>query len=373
MLSEKNRIFDIPGLDGVRALAVCAVIIFHAGFNQFMPGGYLGVDVFFTLSGFLITTIIIWEIEANGTFSVWSFVNRRLKRLYPALIVVVVLSGMYALIFAQDAIKPIYNNFLPSIFYYSNLHQLYNDLPYFEQFGRPNPLQHLWSLAVEMHFYMVWPFVFLLYYKRFKGYYKYIALILTIALTIWSVLFVVRLNIPFDVKPERFYFRTDTRVADIIFGALLAFYFDAPVSSRLRIHRSSIVTSLGWGSLLLLLAAFSYIDESSFWLYRGGFTVVSLATCLLIICASTGNDIFYRFFNSKPLIWIGERSYSLYLWHWPVFTFFRPGEELFDDPFISLFLRLLLTFALASITYKYVELRFKRGVFQAYGDRKSVV
>lgn len=373
MLSEKSRKFEIPGLDGVRALAVCAVILFHAGFNEFMPGGYLGVDVFFALSGFLITTIILYEVDSNGSFSLLNFIKRRLKRLYPALLIVVVVSTIYALAFSQDAIKSIADDFLPSILYYSNIHQLAHDLPYFEQFGRPHPLQHLWSLAVEMHFYLIWPFVFLLYSPRFKERYKWFVIFSTIALTLWSIYFAIRLNIPLDVKPERFYFRTDTRVADIVFGALLALSF-SPLSSQLvKPNRSLLITLLGWASLLLLLSAFAFIDESSFWLYRGGFTAVSLATCFLIVVASTGDDVLYRLFNSKPLVWIGERSYSLYLWHWPVFTFFRPGEELPDDLFVSFILRLLLTGALASLTYKYVEIRFKRGFFEAYGTISKFV
>lgn len=373
MQLNPNTKILIPGLDGIRALAVTAVILFHEGINNLVPGGYLGVDVFFTLSGFLITSLILNEATTNGSFSFQEFLKRRFKRLYPALLAVVVTCCIYSIFFANDSLKPIKNDLLPSIFYYSNFHQLINELPYFEQFERRRPFQHLWSLAVEMHFYLIWPILFVSYTIERHNYYKYLILFLAVMLTIWGIYLASDLNIPLDTNPEKFYFRTDTRVANIIFGAFLAFCFQPTSQGNYKFLKGPFSYVAGWGSLMLLIIAFIMIDESFYWLYRGGFSIISLATCYLIVYTSSEDSFLYRIFNFKFMSWLGARSYSLYLWHWPVYSFFRTGEELPGNPYVSAALRILLTIVLADLTFRFIETRFKGRISNAYGTLSRIV
>jgi peptidoglycan/LPS O-acetylase OafA/YrhL len=373
-MQEKMRSrLIIPGLDGVRAIAVTCVILFHAGIYNLLPGGYLGVDVFFTLSGFLITSLILNEIESTGSFDLMGFIKRRFKRLYPALLFVIFACCTYSLFFATDSINSIKSDITPAILYYSNYHQLLNELPYFEQFGRPHPFQHLWSLAIEMHFYLVWPIIFLFYGFIKKKYFIYIAFCITVGVALWSLYLALDLDIPLNSKPEKFYFRTDTRISDILWGAFFAFCFDPKITNVESVFKKNAKAIFGVLSIVILGVAFALIDETSKWLYRGGFSVVSLATCFLIVASSSRSGVISSIFNSKYMCLIGKRSYSLYLWHWPVFTYLRAGEELPSNAYVSLFIRLLITGALAELTYRFIEVRFKRSFFNVYGQMSRIV
>lgn len=355
----------IEGLDGIRALAVAAVIIFHADLGHFLPGGFLGVDVFFVLSGYLITSLLFQELENTSTISFAGFYVRRIKRLLPALLTVLFACSAYSACFAHDAIQALRNDIPPALLYFSNLWQLIDAQPYFEQFGRPHALQHLWSLAIEEQFYILWPL--LVFFFRFR---KNLTLTILIGLLglcsiAWMAWLAELNNIPYENKPERLYFGTDTHAIGLLLGAFLASCYRPKVTSPSAAPWHWNL--LGSAALIYLIACFLLLDESSGFLYRGGFASVSLATVLLILGASHHGSVANILFQHPLGDWIGKRSYSLYLWHWPVFVYFRPGEELPDNMAVSCLIRLCLTVALSDATYRFIELPIRTHGLQAFG------
>ncbi len=345
----------IAGLDGLRAIAVVAVMIFHADLFHFLPGGFLGVDVFFSISGFLITSLIFHELNKYGQLRFFNFYLRRAKRLLPALYGLLFFCIVYSLCFAPDAIQALQNDTLPSLFYLSNYWQLFDEQPYFERFGRPHALQHLWSLAIEGQFYLIWPFLLLLVY-RVKNQLPahWIIAIASGLATLWMAWLAEVYNIPYEHAPERLYFGTDTHAIGLIFGAFLASWqAHRPPRFDLPAHRSLVVA----GSLALcyLIGTFFYLDESSGFLYRGGFASVAIATCLLIALAAHPGNWANQLLEHPVTRWLGQRSYSLYLWHWPIFVFLRPDIELPQDPYLGFAIRMSFTLVLADFSYRYIE------------------
>lgn len=275
----------IEGLDGIRAVAVIAVIIFHADIDSFLRGGFLGVDVFFVLSGFLITSLIFCELKNTGSIDFKGFYASRARRLLPALLTVLFASAVYTTCFAPDATKALANDITPALLYYSNIWQLIDAQPYFEQFGRPHALQHLWSLAIEEQFYLIWPPLALLFFRLKKKISSTAVIgLLGIAATAWTWWLADYYSIPYENKPERLYFGTDTHAMGLLVGACLASFF-RPENHKER--PSQLVSDLSSVlALACLLIAFVVLDESSGFLYRGGFAVISILTALLIIGSS---------------------------------------------------------------------------------------
>lgn len=356
----------IEGLDGIRALAVAAVIVFHADLNHFLPGGFLGVDVFFVLSGFLITSLLFRELAFTGTISFAGFYLRRSRRLLAALFAVLFACAAYTAGYAQDAVQALRNDIPPALLYYSNFWQLLDEQPYFERFGRPHALQHLWSLAIEEQFYIFWPPLLMLIF-RWRKYLSPAWIIggLGLCSILWMGWLAELHNIPYENKPERLYFGTDTHAMGLLLGAFLAScYWPVVNSSSLSGWKS---TALGVMALGYLLASFLFLDESSGFLYRGGFASVSLATVLLIISVARRGSITHTLFQNSWAEWLGQRSYSLYLWHWPVFVYFRPGEELSDNLASAFMVRLGLTVLLSDLTYRLIEQPVRMHGLQAFG------
>lgn len=363
---QQNLSQRIEGLDGLRALAVVAVITYHADIKHFLRGGFLGVDVFFAISGFLITSLLLRELETSGTISFPGFYIRRAKRLFPALLGVLFICTLYTIGFAQDAIKALQSDLLPALLYYSNFWQLMDAQPYFEHFGRPHALQHLWSLAIEEQFYILWPIcLFILFRLR-----KVLPLPLIIgtfsACSIaWMAWLAIVNDIPYEAASERLYFGTDTHAMGLLLGALLASISrpndEATYKSRWFCH------VLGTTALVYLIACFFFLDESIGFLYRGGFASVALATLFLIHSAAQHGSLVNVIFDSRVLAWLGKRSYSLYLWHWPVFVFLRPGEELPDNLVIATLVRLCVTIILAHFSYEFIEQPFRMYKFRTLG------
>lgn len=356
----------VEGLDGLRALAVMAVIIYHADIEHFLPGGFLGVDVFFVLSGFLITRLLFKELEASGTISLAHFYIRRTRRLLPALLCVLSASALYTVWFARDAISALQSDLLPALLYFSNFWQLVDAQPYFERFGRPHALQHLWSLAIEEQFYLLWPPLLMLLYRCRRA----VPLPLVVGglaacSAAWMALLAYVYNVPFEHPPERLYFGTDTHAMGLLLGAMLASFAD----SKGQAGRGGgwLSQLLGSTALAYLLSCFFFLDESSGFLYRGGFASVSLATLLLIQSASHHGSLTNVIFRNSMLDWLGKRSYSLYLWHWPIFVYFRPGEELPDNLLVATLIRLGVTLLLAQLTYHLIEQPIRIHGLRAFG------
>lgn len=358
----------LPGLDGIRAIAVAAVLFYHANLS-WIPGGFLGVTVFFVLSGYLITSLLLSEWNKRERVNLGAFWVRRARRLLPALYALLFVTLAFAAVFLPGELARLRYDAVAAFFYATNWYFVFSHQSYFQSVGRPSLFEHLWSLAVEEQFYLLWPVIFFLG-MRFTGR-REMALftfLLAVASSIWMGL----LYSP-DADPSRVYYGTDTRAAEILFGAALAFVRPpgrlyepgkALLSSRrLRAFFSPIALDVaGLASLGVMFASMLLIGEFEPFLYRGGFVLVSLATLGVIAVAVEPRARFgARMLGREPLRWIGLRSYSIYLWHWPVFDMTRPALDVPFGGWPLLALRLGVTVLLADLSYRFVETPIRRG------------
>lgn len=360
----------IPGLDGIRAIAVLAVIIYHSGTSwmgeSWLPGGFLGVDVFFVLSGFLITSLLLSEREKTGRVDFKQFYLRRARRLLPALFTMLALTAVLALTVARDAAAQMYHDAIAAIFYVTNWAYIFSDTSYFEAIGRPPLLQHLWSLAVEEQFYLIWPVVAMLLYrwKKRDGVWRG-ALYGALGSTALMVILAFVWNMPTN-DASRIYFGTDTHLMGLMLGAALAaVYRPGRVRRALPFLARMLIWGVGIASLLALIWFLFNTHEDSQWLYRGGFFVISGVVALLIAAASHPAVAFGKVLATQPMRYIGERSYGLYLYHWPIFLVTRPTIDLpFPDPWATV-LRFGLLFAVAELSFRFIEMPIRRGAIGA--------
>jgi peptidoglycan/LPS O-acetylase OafA/YrhL len=349
-----------PGLDGMRALAVAGVVLYHAGVS-WMPGGFLGVDVFFVLSGYLITSLLLAERARAGRVGFKAFWMRRARRLLPAVLLVVFVCLLAASTIARDDLSRTRGDALSSVVYLTNWHLIIASHSYFNAFGRPSLLQHLWSLAVEEQFYLFWPLVLLgsltLVGRRWT-------IVLTLLLALASTALMWGLYNP-NGDPSRVYYGTDTRAATLLVGALLAFAWPlGELSGEVSRRASRMLDGIGLVALLAVLALFSRAHDYDPWLYRGGFLLVALCTAVLIAVVVHPAASLGRALGWRPFRWIGQRSYGIYLWHWPVMMLSRPG---IDVPWRGTFVilaQIALTVALAALSYRYVEMPIRNGTAQ---------
>ena len=360
----------LPGLDGVRALAVIGVLLYHADLS-WIPGGFLGVDVFFVLSGFLITSLILEEFDRSGKVDFRKFYLGRARRLLPALILVLVVVSLAAALVYQDAARQLASDVVASIFYVNNWWYIAADQSYFEFIGRPPLLKHLWSLAVEEQFYLVWPAIAFLAMRRFarKGVFA-VAATLAILSTIWMLQLAVANGFPDFADPSRAYFGTDSHSMGLLIGAAMAtFWRPGRMRRSLPTGASAIITAIGIAALLAVIWFFVFVGEFTPWLYRGGFLGLALIVATLIAAASHPGVGLGKAMGTQPWRYIGQRSYGLYLWHWPVFMATRPGLDLSLDGVPLLILRLGLTVGIAELSFRFVEMPIRRGVIQRYAAR----
>ena len=360
----------LAGLDGLRALAVIAVVLYHAGVD-FVPAGFLGVEIFFVISGYLITSLLLSEHAATSAVSLRRFWMRRARRLLPALFLLVAVVLTYFAIFLPGEVATVRGDALAAVAYVSNWAFILRDTPYFEQVGRPSPLLHLWSLAIEEQFYVIWPPLFV-GLMALRG--RALLFAAIVAGIVGSSVLMAVLYEPFaDVS--RVYYGTDTRAAGLLFGAALAVVWRA---GALPAPRGRVVAWLFYASGLArllrvsldiaglaALAGLAYIvvTFNSFQpaLYLGGFALVSALTVIVIAAAVAPGGRLGRVLGVAPLRAIGLRSYSIYLWHWPIFIVTRPGIDVHLGEIELLAVRLALTLLLAEISYRFVEMPIRHG------------
>jgi peptidoglycan/LPS O-acetylase OafA/YrhL len=373
--SSSQKFTHLAGLDGLRAVAVLAVIFYHLNLNGFFPGGFLGVDIFFTLSGFLITSLLLREHEAGGV-SLSSFYLRRFRRLAPAMLGVIAVCALLVPSLAGDATKQLGKDIPAALFYYSNWWQIVSEQSYFEMTNRPPLLQHLWSLAIEEQFYLLWPLLFLVAvsYAGRRGLIL-LAASLTLLTAGWMAFLAVQGNIPLEADPNRLYLGTDTHTSGLFAGTLLAclwnpWRLDAWLSTRLRSPR--FASALGTAGLVALMALFVWANETQDWLYRGGFLLVAVATAAAIIGATAPGSLLGRVLGVPVMRYLGDRSYGLYLWHWPVFVLLRPQD--FAVPLaVTELLRLAITFLAAELSFRYIEDPFRQGSLLAWSRPRQAL
>jgi peptidoglycan/LPS O-acetylase OafA/YrhL len=367
----------LPGLDGLRAISVLAVLAFHHYFigghePGFAPGGFLGVEVFFVVSGYLITALLLGERRRTGRVSLKRFWIRRARRLLPALLVMLGVVVLYALLFLPDSVNRLKSDSIAALTYTSNWWLVISHQSYASEAGRPALLKHLWSLAIEEQFYLFWPPLLLLGLRKIGR-----------AKTLWTVLGValassILMAVVVSGSINAAYYSTSTRLSGLLLGSAMAFFF-APYQVRGRPGRGvRVVLDLtGALGLFVLLWSFShftfpFLPSSNLSVFRGGFLLVDLATLLVIASVVHPRSDGGAVLGILPLRWIGLRSYSLYLWHYPIFCVTRPGLDVPLHGWPLLLLRLVLAFGAADLSYRYVETPIRNGAIGRYLERLRI-
>ncbi|HEX3597978.1 MAG TPA: acyltransferase family protein [Polyangiaceae bacterium] len=349
---HSHRIPHVAALDGLRGLGVTGVLLFHA--NGLLPGGYLGVDLFFVLSGYLITCLLLAEHETTGRIDLSSFWVRRARRLFPALLSLMPAVALYGRYVARaDELEALRLQALASLGYLANWHAIFGHRSYWQLFAAPSPLEHTWSLSIEEQFYVLWPLVVTLVLRRHG---KRTILALSLALCVLSMGAMMLLFQPGDTS--RAYLGTDTRMAGILSGAALATLLPPG-----RTLPAALVRGLDWlgvGAALGLGVAWCTLSGTRPFLYHGGFWLTELAVLVLIVCAVMGEKSFVaRALSVRPLASLGIISYGVYLWHWPVNVFLTEDRtHLHGVPFQAM--RFALTFTIAAASYRFLERPIRR-------------
>ena len=365
----------LPGLDGLRAVSVLAVLAFHhyfiGGHEQgFAPGGFLGVEVFFVVSGYLITSLLLAERRrTHGGVSLKRFWMRRARRLLPALFALLAVVILYALLFLPDSINALKSNTLAALSYTSNWWLIISHQSYASEAGRPELLKHLWSLAIEEQFYLLWPPVLVLGLRKL-GRRRMLMTMLAVALASSALM---ALLVSGSINAA--YYGTDTRLSGLLLGSMMAFFF-APYQIRRAPGRGvrdvlDVAGVVGLGVLLWSFRHFTFpsLQSSDTTVFRGGFLLVDLATLLVIAAVVHPRSDAGRVLGWRPLRWVGVRSYGLYLWHYPIFCVTRPGLDVPLHGWPLLVLRLGLSFGAAELSYRYVESPIRGGAIGRYLDR----
>jgi peptidoglycan/LPS O-acetylase OafA/YrhL len=339
----------------VRALAVGAVLVYHLGTTgdsaHVLKGGYLGVDVFFVLSGYLITSLLIVEARQTGRISIKRFYIRRAKRLFPAVFTLLAVVALVVIIWLPDQGRQLRSDLLAAIGYSTNWWLIFEDASYFGNGDRPRLLTHLWSLSVEEQFYLLWPLV-MIFFARVKA--KRPTMLVVLALGVLASTTIGILLFDPWTDPSRVYFGTDTRALAPLLGAALAVaarpwrYGDRQgVSVGLDVAGIAALAALGATAVLL--------EDNSPVLYRGGFLGIAALGGVLVLAAGHPGTTLGQALGTQPMRWLGERSYAIYLWHWPVFVLTRPGLDVSLTGWANIVLRVGLTLILADLSYRLIE------------------
>ncbi len=364
-MSSSNSRY-IHSVDGLRAVAVVAVLLYHLGID-WIPGGFLGVDLFFVISGYVITGLILDSIARSGTLDLRAFYLSRIRRLLPALVAMLVFTTLFIGVYAPETVRRFIAD-IPFVLTGSmNWALVSRQQDYFEAIGRPPLLQHTWSLAVEAQFYFIWPLVLLFILKYFgKKNIPYAALGIALASGIALFAYSVRMDTQ-ESAISHVYFGTDTHSIGLFLGSALAVSWQPQNLTREITKRAQdFIDLIGVVGLLGLLSTFLFINESDPTLYRIAFPLSALFGCATLISVVHPASRFAPILSTRPLIWIGERSYGIYLWHWIVFQLTRPSIDLVGDDWALYALRVLIVFALADISLRYIEIPVRRGYFELW-------
>ncbi len=356
--AERHRMPHLPALDGLRGLAVIGVLLFHSGFD-WAKGGYLGVSTFFTLSGFLITNLLVREWDTAGSIRLGGFWTRRFRRLLPAAVVTIAITGVvFWRLGTPEQVQNLRLDMLGALGYVANWRFHFAGTSYGSLFAAPSPLQHFWSLAIEEQFYLFFPPIVIVL-TRFGGR-RLLASVVAIA-TVCSVGLCILLR----HGPDRVYYGTDTRAAELLIGVLLAIWWSGRRSASddgLRsdtTSRSAAVDLVGLLALGAMFFAWYRVSETSQWLARGGFPLYALCTAV-IIYAGTRRGVVTALLSNRVLRWAGLISYGLYLYHWPVFLVLD-RKRIGWSPWPLFGLRMVVTIAIALLSYRLLEMPVRRG------------
>ncbi len=361
-MATKRGIQYIPAIDGLRAVAVIAVMLYHLGID-WIPGGFLGVDLFFVISGYVITRLLLDSIQQRGGLDLRDFYLARIRRLVPPLVFMLLVTSIVVGLWAPDTTKKFLTDAPFSLFGGMNWWLVFNHQDYFANSGRPPLLQHTWSLAVEAQFYLLWPLILLLV-LRFFGKKLIPAAALVIAATSGIVLMFVsfQLDAANSSKVSHVYFGTDTHSIGLFLGAALAVSW-IPQNFQEKVSRRAqdFIDGVGVFGFLGILATFLLIDETKPTLYKLAFPLAGIFGTAILISIVHPASRFAPLLRNKVLLWIGERSYAIYLWHWVIFQISRPQVDLEGHDWALFTLRILIVLALSDISLRLVELPIRSG------------
>ncbi len=366
-MAANRGIQYIPAIDGLRALAVIAVMLYHLGFN-WIPGGFLGVDLFFVISGYVITRLLLDSIEQSGGLDLRGFYLARARRLLPALIFTVTTTTIAIGIWAPDTIKRLLTDMPFSLTGTMNWWLVARHQDYFESIGRPPLLQHTWSLAVEAQFYLLWPLILYFILKRLgKSRIPIAALVIAAASGITLLLVSFSLDASNASKVSHVYFGTDTHSIGLFLGAALAVSW-IPQNFTINVSKKAqdFIDGIGVFGFIGIIATFLLIDESKPTLYKIAFPLAGLFGASIIMSVVHPASRFAPILQNPILVWIGQRSYAMYLWHWIIFQVTRPSVDLAGQMWALYALRILIVFALADISLRYVEQPIRRGALKLW-------
>ena len=385
----------IPALDGLRTLAVVAVVLYHLNLT-WAQGGLLGVTIFFVLSGYLITRLLLNEIAKTGRIDLKSFWIRRIRRLFPAVVTVVVVTCALCTVFNHVMLTKMRPDILPSLLFFNNWWQIMQDVSYFNALGDPSPLTHFWSLAIEEQFYLIWPPLLLAMVSVHMSKPNTRRVVLGLA-AVSAVAMMVLYNPATD--PSRVYYGTDTRVFSLLLGAWMAFIPDRDLAPARLVRHLGLDRLAGaakhgksksdtaeaattkpselarfWSSpasidlmgvvgLVGLAAMVALTNGYTAFQYRGGTLLCSILTLMVIAACVQPQGMVARALAADPLVWIGKRSYSIYLWHYPLLLLMNPVANINDTPWWHYILQVLLVVAVAECSYRFIETPFRKGAF----------
>src|SRR3984957_12404973 len=361
-----NSLRRAPGLDGVRALAVLAVMGFHEGASE-LSGGFLGVDVFFVLSGFLITDLLATQYDRAGRLNLKDFWSRRARRLLPALALMLVVVTAAATVIEPGQGASLRQSLLAAVTYTSNWYQILHHVSYFATLGlftAPPPLDHLWSLAIEEQFYLIWPVLLWLIILRLNG--RRARVTATLILAALSALAMALEYSPGD--PSLVYYGTDTHASALLIGAALALAFPLATVMSLPAAQVRRLDAAGVVGLVLLAWAAGHFSGNDRAVYPFGLILAAVGAAGLVVAAA-GTGVIAAMTSLPPLRWVGVRSYGIYLWHWPVIALAGaitgPGPT---SPWLWL-IEAGVSIALACASWEFVERPILRDGFLATCSR----
>lgn len=357
----------IPAIDGLRAISVIAVLLYHLTL-PWWPGGFLGVDLFFVISGYVITRLILDSIERSSALDLRRFYRSRIRRLFPALIFMVVTTTLFIGVWAPETVKRFVSD-LPFLFTgLMNWALVAREQDYFSTIGRPPLLQHTWSLAVEIQFYLLWPLI-LLFVLRFFGKKRIPAFALFFALASGTLLFLysVKIDAESSSSVSHVYFGSDTHSIGLFLGSALAVrWIPRNFSAEIAKGAKNFIDGFGIAALIGLLALFLFVDPNDPTLYRIAFPLTAIFGCMFLMSVVHPASRLANQITRAPMMWIGERSYGIYLWHWVVFQVTRPSVDLVGEDWALYSLRILIVFALADISYRWIEVPVRNGAIELW-------
>lgn len=355
----------IPAIDGLRGVAVVAVMLYHLGFS-WIPGGFLGVDLFFVISGYVITRLLLDSIARSGGLDLRAFYKARVRRLFPPLIFMILATSIYIGIWAPDTVRRFVSDAPFSLFGAMNWWLVFRHTDYFDSIARPPLLQHTWSLGVEAQFYLIWPLILLVVLRylgknKIPGAALFIAAVSGIALLVLSF----QVDAANTSQISHVYFGTDTHSIGLFLGAALAVsWIPQNLKENVEKRAQDFIDGIGIFGFIGMIATFLFIDESDPTLYKLAFPLAGIFGCAIITSIVHPASRFAPILSSKIAIWVGERSYAIYLWHWVVFQVTRPTVDIEGSAWALTTLRVLIVLALADISLRLVELPIRSGLVE---------